>query len=412
MKVLWLCNIVLPELSDEFGFKKQNVGGWLTGAWSELKKCDDLQLAICVPINNPERVRDGIIDNYNYYSFATISSLSNTTIDDQVFCFRKIINEFKPDVIHVWGTEYEHSYAMAVAAKDLAKENRIIVSIQGLLEYIYPIYDTGIDAIEIKERDKNSIKFEKEEFKRRAQYERKTLKIVQNVFGRTDWDRAGVFQINQNTTYYHCGAILRSVFYTADKWDYKSCDKHTIFISQAFYPIKGFHLVLNQIASLRNDYPDLKVRISGIDLLSRENEYARLIEKKIKDLHLTGVIEFIGVLDENKMIEEYLKANVFLSPSVIENESNSICEAMILGVPVVASFVGGIGTTVEHGKSGLLYPLNAPYLMEMYIRDIFESKEITKRLSVGGIERATEFNSRKKVFAELISAYKSIKENI
>ena len=112
------------------------------------------------------------------------------------------------------------------------------------------------------------------------------------------------------------------------------------------------------------------------------------------------------------MIEEYLKANVFLSPSVIENESNSICEAMILGVPVVASFVGGIGTTVEHGKSGLLYPLNAPYLMEMYIRDIFESKEITKRLSVGGIERATEFNSRKKVFEELISAYKSIKENI
>ena len=38
MRVLWLCNIVLPELCEEIGLRKTNIGGWITGMWQELKK--------------------------------------------------------------------------------------------------------------------------------------------------------------------------------------------------------------------------------------------------------------------------------------------------------------------------------------------------------------------------------------
>ena len=38
MKILWLCNIVLPELAEEINIPKAVVGGWLTGVWRELKK--------------------------------------------------------------------------------------------------------------------------------------------------------------------------------------------------------------------------------------------------------------------------------------------------------------------------------------------------------------------------------------
>ncbi|WP_028235378.1 hypothetical protein [Pseudobutyrivibrio sp. MD2005] len=48
MNILWLCNVVLPELAEELLFKKQYFGGWLTEACDELKLRSDWDLAMCV----------------------------------------------------------------------------------------------------------------------------------------------------------------------------------------------------------------------------------------------------------------------------------------------------------------------------------------------------------------------------
>ena len=88
------------------------------------------------------------------------------------------------------------------------------------------------------------------------------------------------------------------------------------------------------------------------------------------------------------MVDEYLKANVFLLSSLLENESNSISEAMMIGVPVVASYVGGVPNIVTNSETGYLYPLNEPYLLQYYIEKIFENPSLDAMLSKKGLEKA------------------------
>ena len=58
MRVLWVCNVVIPEISDEFGFKRRNVGGWLSGMWNQIRKNPQINLGICVPIIDYEKMKE------------------------------------------------------------------------------------------------------------------------------------------------------------------------------------------------------------------------------------------------------------------------------------------------------------------------------------------------------------------
>lgn len=409
MKILWLCNVVLPELAEEFGFKKQYFGGWLTGAWNELKLRSDLELAICVPVRNPSRCKDGVFSNYRYYSFLTISKESTTEGLDQIKRFKYILNDFKPDVIHIWGTEYEHSYSMVRACEENGLLRHAVVGIQGLLTYCGKVYDYGIPKRVLNQKVNSiSINDNKKVFMEKSNNEKKILETILNVSGRTDWDRGCINDINPDAVYYYCGPILRETFYLAPKWKKSEAVKQRIFMSQASYPIKGLHLIIEELSKLADIYNDLEVRIAGEDILSKQNAYGIYINKLLNKYRLEGKVHFIGIIDEEKMIKEYLNANVFLSSSLIENESNSICEAMLLGVPVVSSFVGGIGTVVDNGKNGLLYPLNEPYMMKYYIQQIFDERINLDNLSKEEINKASHFNNKEVIMAQIFNMYEKI----
>ena len=106
-----------------------------------------------------------------------------------------------------------------------------------------------------------------------------------------------------------------------------------------------------------------------------EMAYPSYIARLIKEYNLEEHVEFTGFLGEEKMCGQYLRANVAVSSSSIENSSNSIGEAMLLGMPIVASDVGGTNCFIEHKKNGFLYPADAPYLLAHYICDIFDHPE-------------------------------------
>ena len=113
-------------------------------------------------------------------------------------------------------------------------------------------------------------------------------------------------------------------------------------------------------------------------------------------------------MSEEEIIAQYLSANVFVSSSVIENSSNSISEAMILGTPIVASYVGGTPSIVTHGQDGLLYQCDAYYMMAIYISKIFDDDVLAMRLSKNEIETATKRHDCEKNADRLIKIYQSM----
>lgn len=116
----------------------------------------------------------------------------------------------------------------------------------------------------------------------------------------------------------------------------------------------------------------------------------------------------MGLLDEEKIAERMLKSNVFVLPSVMENSSNSLGEAMLLGVPCVATNTGGTMDMLEHGKEGFLYPYTEPAVLAEYITQLFENNELCKEFGIKSRECALNRHNKENNVNEIIKVYKEM----
>lgn len=228
-----------------------------------------------------------------------------------------------------------------------------VINIQGLVSIIAKHYTANL-PINIQRRftlrdflKQNNILQQRQELERKGKLEIEAIQNTQHVIGRTTWDKACVWHINPNANYYSCNENLREAFYL-NEWSLEHCERYSIFLSQGSYPIKGLHYVLESLPLLLEKYPATKLYIAGPDITSSKNlkeefkktSYAKYITELIKKLKIENNVFFTGLLNEQQICERYLNSNVFVCPSSIENSPNSLGEAMILGLPCVASNVG------------------------------------------------------------------------
>ena len=83
--------------------------------------------------------------------------------------------------------------------------------------------------------------------------------------------------------------------------------------------------------------------------------YQTWCKQLIRRLGLADHVQYTGPLDAAAMRQAYLDADLFLLPSYSENSPNSLGEAMLLGLPCVASAAGGIPDMLQSGVQGMLY---------------------------------------------------------
>lgn len=406
MKVLWVTNVEMPEVAKKFG-RKVVVGGWMNQTSQQISTKDDIELFIACPIDNSP-YEDVVIKGIHYFGFKV-----STAYND----IKKLFESIKPDCIHIWGTEYKHSYDAVCVAEDKDFLDKVIISIQGLVSVYAKHYNCGLPEKVVRGRTlkerfgRPNLLDAQKAMEKQGKLEIKTLRKVNHCIGRTDWDFACVRQINPRIRYHFCNETLRKGFYES-KWVFEKCVKHTIFFSQAHYPIKGLHYLLEAIPIVRSVFPDVMISIVGEDISKIErirlSSYQQYLLKLIKKYGLNNCIKWLGFLTEEQMIYQYIHANVFVCASGIENSSNSVGEAMLLGVPVVASDVGGIKSLVNHNIEGLLYQETAPYMLADCIIQIFEDEERAKKLGKSAQKRAQLTHDQKKNFEELIYIYEEI----
>ena len=385
MKILWVVNIPLPELCLHLGIPVPAVGGWLSSLAHPLSEVPGIELGIAAPFahgSGDERP----IGKIRYFLFSADSRQGVYSIV-QENALRSIVSRFHPDIVHIHGTEHPHS----MAAANVAEVSRVVVSIQGLISVYFRYYYGGIRFVELLKnvtlRDilrRDTFFQQRSRMRKRAIPEIALLKKVRHVIGRTDWDAAHVLAINPQLHYHHGDEVLRQGFFQ-ESWNQKTKITHTILIPQSQYPIKGLHQALPAFAMLRKKYPDLKVNITGNSTLSlnflRQNGYGKYISSLIAEFDLASCCRFTGMLDEAAMCREFLRCHVAVSPSAIENSSNALCEAQLLGVPCVASCAGGTPSLVRHGETGLLYRFEEPEALAFQIDRIFCNPQLAETLS-------------------------------
>lgn len=418
MKILWLINIPLPEASLLMNEKPSPFGGWLINASKDLVIQDGIELSIAFPKKRIKNLKKLKGDKITYFAFKPVKDKDKEIIENNDN-FLEIIKEFKPDIVHIYGTELAHTLSMVNICN--REKIKTVISIQGLVSVISKHINAslpfkviyGFTLRNILRKD--SVIGLQRLFVKRGKNEIETIKKVNHIIGRTTWDKACTSQINPNAKYYFCNETLRDEFYNYE-WNVKKYEKYSIFLSQAHYPIKGFHFVLEAMPLILKRYPDTKVYISGKNITKSDTlkdkllmtYYGKYIKKLIKDYKLEKNIIFTGYLDEKQMCERYLKSHVFVSSSTVENESNSLSEAKFLGVPCVASYVGGVTDRIEFGKDGFLYQHDAPYMLAHYVCEIFDNEDVALRFSKKAREHALKTHNKETNTQRIVEIYKKI----
>jgi sugar transferase (PEP-CTERM/EpsH1 system associated) len=113
-------------------------------------------------------------------------------------------------------------------------------------------------------------------------------------------------------------------------------------------PVKGHSYLIEALALAHPSAPDVCLSLIGDGPL-----YQELNDLKQR-LGLNGSVSLLGHRDD---VHELLKQfDVFALPSLSEGISNALLEAMAVGLPVIATNVGGNPEVVQHGVTGLLVP--------------------------------------------------------
>ena len=134
-----------------------------------------------------------------------------------------------------------------------------------------------------------------------------------------------------------------------------SNDRYFLFVG-SLYNAKGIDILLNAIKDLPKD---INFHIVGKGTSESENRY-----KSFADENNLSNVKFLGQLDRQEILKEYQKCIALIVPSNWFEIFGMInIEAFINGKPVIASDIGGIPEIVEHDKTGLLFePANAEQL--------------------------------------------------
>jgi len=119
---------------------------------------------------------------------------------------------------------------------------------------------------------------------------------------------------------------------------------------------KGFPYIINAVANLLKQYPNISYTIVG------DGRDRKGIEQQIKKLGIANKVKLLGWQTQDEIKELLYSSHIFLSPSVTTRKGdkdapiNVLKEAMLTGLPVISSHHGGIIELIDRDISGLLVP--------------------------------------------------------
>jgi len=418
MKIMWLCNKIIPISGFEIEGKPES---WISAIFCEIVKNPDIELTYLYP-NEESEIKEKIVEKAKFVNYKR--EKSDRLEDCQIEQFKSIVKKYDPDVIQIFGSEFPHTLAMVKVCEELGLLDRVVITIQGLVSIYSKHYEAYLPKKVVNGYSfgdlvrKDNLANSKKIYEIRGKYEEEAIKSVKHIIGRTDWDKACVKRLNPEVNYHYCSETMRKPFFE-NRWNFETCQKHSIFLSQWYSPLKGLHLVLEAMADLVKKYPDIHLYTTGESFLDdslktkiKLSKYKQYCKSLIKNAGLENHITFLGYLDENEMCERFLKSNVFVCASSIENSPNSVGEAMLLGVPTVSSDVGGVKNLMVHSEEGFIYPADEPYMLAYYLSEIFENRELAEKFSKNSRKHAKELYDLDKNMDNLLRIYESISNKI
>lgn len=414
MKVLWFSNT--PANAAEILNANIVRGGWLKSLDQTLQRKVQLHIAFYYPKkDDPFKYLDTIYYpiRIKYWKLKVILTRVWTEFIEKQHLshYLEIIDHVKPDIIHIHGTE--NPFGCIIPYIHVP----VVVSIQGNAT-VYnhkfhsgftPKYLRGANLLKV-----NSIKgfFTKTTFMQSKLYfekmtrrERTNLMHTYFIIGRTAWDRRIISVLAPDSKYFHCDEILRESFYKC-RWHKNNRKKLVIHTTTGNGPYKGFETLCEALFELNIiDGIQIEWRVAGI---SKNDDLVRVTRKKLKDRFPLKGLVLLGKLDEEMLVKKMCEADIYVSPSHIENSPNSLCEAMLIGMPCIATCAGGTSSLIKDDEEGILLQDGDPWSMAGSILELFRNPELAEKYGRNARIKAFKRHDPEKIVKDLLSIYEQI----
>jgi len=293
-----------------------------------------------------------------------------------------IIDEY--DLIHIHGSE--HQYEVMASKYTIPK----VISIQGIInEYIKILPILSNYKIYI-------------EWKISAMYEKKYLSQYKYFSCRTHWDREYVGTASPDAKIYTIWEMIRSDFFN----NHFSENSNKVLFVGGKNPIKG----LKELLFAFND----SLQEKGLELIILGNcdrdAVHRIIEQNTLENINIDYIECRGMQDASGMIKAYEDSFCLVHPTYIDNSPNSVCEAQLSGLPVIATDVGGVSSLIEDKKTGLLIGKESKDI-EIAVDRLLNDDTLRKNISIESRRIARERHDPDLILEQTLKMYHNISES-
>lgn len=399
MKVLWIVQGKMNEVSRRIGEKEPVSGTWIEASKDLLVKVKDLELHVLCVVSKKkvDKLHNFRCDGVNYH-ILNVDKKALLVEKGRKYtkCLNEMILGINPDIIHVHGTEFSFSLNIS---EYVEKKIPICHSIQGLVSSIAENYfyaDLPLNQMSLIERV--PLWIQKKGYVKRGKSEKKIIQRYKYFFGRTDWDFSHVTSLNPEIKYLKVREMFRDNFVNSKPWDINNIQRFTIFYAGgARVPLKGFHQFLNALALIKESFPNVLAFVAGIMPnkkipLFGNIGYGRYLNRLVKNKGLSDNVVFTGALSSDEMLDKFYHSHCYVLGSSIENSPNTLIEAMLVGTPSVVADVGGVNSFAIHNITSYIYRFEEFELLAYYVKKIFTNDLVAQNFS----------NSSRKIIREVI----------
>jgi glycosyltransferase involved in cell wall biosynthesis len=285
----------------------------------------------------------------------------------------KEVRAIEPDIVHAHGTEA--AYALT------AVESRLpcLVSIQGIITRLFQTNPCLRYRIV-------------------RHYEQTTVHRARYFACRTSFDTGFIRSTNPNARIFTIHEAMNPVYFQ-NEWRVRDTDR--LLYVGSLEAHKGLGVLLKALRLVIQTRPNAMLTVIGRGSPSR---YQQLFER----LQVARNVQFLGFRSAEEIAKQHLENQLFVLPSANENSPNTLAEAMVSGLPVIATAVGGIPSMIEHGHNGWLVPPQDPAALAEAILQLLQHPEQRARLGQAARQRARDRHLPEHVAAQTVEAYGEI----
>jgi glycosyltransferase involved in cell wall biosynthesis len=169
-------------------------------------------------------------------------------------------------------------------------------------------------------------------------------------------------------------------------WSTELGDPVELLFVASFRDVKGHEYLLRAFSELvETEDRQYRLRLVG------DGETREVMEQLATDLKIRDKVVFTGFIDDkDDLLEQYRRSDIFVLPSVSEGFPRVLDEAMAIGLPVVATRVGGVPAALDHRETALLVDPADPDGLAGAVRDVVNDPALRETLIQNGRKRVED----------------------